>query len=1147
MVEKARWGGWTAFALVLVLAGGWEPERLGSLPAASWSWLFSTVVPHEQSSADNLLTQDGFFLAASDRAAFDRLPVKAAQPGSFCDTRNAGVARFAERPFAARQPRGERQTTVFSSRLYAAEPPAAAPVRQPEVMPQLGPIPDGQVLITIAEGFPAAERWLNEGESFPAETMRWQTHAFLLPRIPLRYDDWGIRAAWKAPLLLRMAADVELPPGSHRLLLRARALGRLWVDGQLVARTEPILKQPPNGEEPITPLTEPPLPGLRVAGYHQQEVISLFPLPGSSDSPAPDPEKENASNEAPSAATSRPVRVVLELIVGGKNLRSETGEVCVARQTADGKSYELLRPRVAEGQSPLSVLPLTDAAMEPVLATMRAELSRMDDQNRRQAAASQDLFWERRHAAARAWMAAQPPVNIPAATVIQAVPEARAEPLAEPAQHAEPAMAHPIDRFIAQKIVATRQAAAAVDDKLTAQFQTEVLPLLREHCFRCHGDKATGGLKLDSQEAAFQGGESMLPAVVPGRPESSELLARVRSDDASLRMPPTDVRLTDEQIGELERWIAAGAVWPGPPVPAESLQLAPLIADAAFVRRIYLDLLGLPPTAAEVEAFLQSTEPRKREKLVDQLLQDERHADHAMSFWLDILAENPTLLNASLNSTGPFRWFLYDALRDRRAVDRWVTELIMMRGGAHEGGSAGFAIAAENDAPLAAKGHILATAFLGIELQCARCHDSPYHSTKQRDLYALSAMLGRKTTTVPKTSRVPAAFFEAKARESLIRVTLKPDEPVPGEWPFVEETGIVNDQRLDPLMQDPSDSRERLAVLITGPGNQRFPRVMVNYLWKRLMGAGLVEPAHDWEGRQPSHPELLDWLASEFVMHNYDWQHVVRWIVTSAAYQREPWGQNFRAEAAVRFFQAPDRRRLSAEQIVDALHVATDSPMEVEELTFVHDGRRPVSNRLSLERPRRAWMFASLNNERDRPSLSLPRAQTVVDVLEAFGWTGSRQKPITDRESEANLLQPAVLANGTLTLRLTRAANASRVAQWGVEARSPEELVDFLFLQILNRKPTADERESLSSALADGFHERLVPPDQVIEPVPQPPLPLVTWFNHLRPDANQIQQEWERRIRLGPPADPRLQKAWREGYEDLVWSLINHREFVWLP
>ncbi|MCA9178062.1 MAG: DUF1553 domain-containing protein, partial [Planctomycetales bacterium] len=710
---------------------------------------------------------------------------------------------------------------------------------------------------------------------------------------------------------------------------------------------------------------------------------------------------------------------------------------------------------------------------------------------------------------------------------------------------------HPIDAFIDAKISAALQASAGVGRQQAEHFHAKVLPILRENCFRCHGEKDKGGLKLDSRAAALKSGESESPAVAPGDPDASELIARIRTSDESLRMPPTGKPLEAAQITLLEQWIKSGAEWPSPPLDPADVAYAPLLDDAAFLRRVYLDTVGVPPSGQEWLGWLGSESQAKqlnREQVVEQLLQDERIADHWVSYWLDLLAENPTLLNPALNSTGPFRWFLYDSLRDSKSFDRLVTELMMMRGGPHDGGSAGFAMAAENDSPFAAKGHIVASAFLGIELQCARCHDSPYHSTTQKDLYSLAAMMDRKSTTVPATSRVPVAFFEKnKSRESLIRATLKPDEPVAPSWPFAVATGVEDGPDIDRLMQTPSDSRERLAALITSPQNERFSRVIVNRLWKQLLGAGLVEPVHDWEGQTASHPELLDWLAQEFVSHDYDLKHVLRLILTSSAYQRAARGANREAPPTQRFFQAPDRRRLSAEQIVDSLHTVTGARLDVEELTFVHDGRRPISNRLTLGRPRRAWMFADLRNERDRPSLSLPRARTVADVLEAFGWSGSRQKPVTERDAEPNLLQPGVLANGALTMTLTRASLGSELAQRAVDAESPEALTEELFVRVLSRRPTPDEFAAFSTALKVGFRDRLVAADQVQPPASPPALPLVTWFNHLRPRANEIQQELERRVQLGPPPDPRLETAWREIYEDVVWSLVNHREFVWMP
>ena len=846
----------------------------------------------------------------------------------------------------------------------------------------------------------------------------------------------------------------------------------------------------------MTPVADPPLPGLRIAEHRQQEV----------------------GGEATVGADGK-CRVVLEIVVGGKAFRTDPGETCVAVQTGDGASYTLLRP--AGSDSP--PVALTDADVGAALVRLEATLAAFDDDNRRTAAASQEAFWTRRHAAAREWARRHPAPTPPANR------------------------AHPIDAFLAAKIERALADASKSSPAEARQFHGHVLPVLRDECFRCHGDKENGGLRLNSREAALKGGDSESHAVVPGNLEESELIRRIRSTDPGERMPPGAKPLTPAQIATLEAWVQAGAGWPAPPVAADDVAPPPVLGDAAFLRRVFLDTVGVLPTEQDARDFLRDPDPRKRGQIVDRLLADERWADHWMGYWQDVLAENPTLLNSSLNTTGPFRWYMHEALRDDKPLDRFVTELILLRGSPHEGGSAGFGIAADNDAPFAAKGLIVANAFLGIELQCARCHDSPYHSTKQRDLYALAAMFEQKPVTVPKTSRVPAAFFEGKPRDALIKVTLKPDEPIAPTWPFAEVTGCTDDASLAPLMQQPDNTRERLAALITASSNTRFAQVIVNRVWRRFMGAGFVEPAHDWEGHAASHPALLQWLSSEFITHNYALKHLARLILTSEVYQRSATGNNLTASPELRFFAAPDRRRLSAEQIVDSLFTAAGQPMDLEEITFDPDGRRPASNRLTLGVPRRAWMLASLANERDRPSLSLPRARAVTDVLEAFGWSGSRQSPRTDRETSANVLQPGVLANSATSVWLTRAAAGSGIADLAVAADTPGQLVDSLFLRYLSRLPEEAERTPLAEALAGGFDERVLPASEVSPPVPPERLPRVTWSNHLRSESSTIAYELERRARSGPPADPRLRPEWRELFEDVVWSVINLREFVWIP
>ena len=975
------------------------------------------------------------------------------------------------------------------------EPAAAKPA--PETMPALTDLPPARVVVTLHEAMPSHERWLLDDETWPAVTTRLETDEFLLPRLPLRYDAWGIRDAWKAPVLVRMAADVRLPAGRNVVLVRARGLSRLWIDGRAVARTEPI-KGSPSGEEPITPPAEPPLPGLHRAGHRLQEAIVEVDV-----------------------GPSGRARVVLEALAGGDKFRAEPGELTVAARSPDGRTYHLLR---AEG-STLPPLPMSEQRMRQALVDVEAQLQAFDDRARRTAAASRDRFWRRRHAAAQAWAEAHP---------APAVPVVKPQP------------ANPIDAFLRSKVERVQAAAAGVSVDEAKRFHATVLPILRDQCFRCHGDKVQGGLRLDSRATAVKAGDSERPAIVPGNAAASELLVRIRAGEDE-RMPPTGPGLTAEQIATLTKWIDAGAAWPVLPPTPEQTRFAPFVDDAAFLRRAYLDTVGVPPTEAEVRAFLADRATDKRSTLIDRLLADERYADHWMGYWQDVLAENPTMINATLNSTGPFRWFLYDALRDGKPLDRLVTELILLRGGPHDGGSAGFGLAAQNDAPYAAKGHIIASAFLGLELQCARCHDSPYHSTTQRDLYSLAAMFERKSTTVPKTSSVPAAFFEKKMRESLIQVTLKLGEPIAPKWPFAEVTGVAEESLPAELLENPHDSRERLAALVTAPANVRFAEVAVNRVWRRLMGAGFVEPVHDWEGRTPSHPELLRLLAHDFVAGGYDVRLLVRRIMTSDAYRREAVGRNLEADADRRFFNAPERRRLSAEQVVDSFFAAAGRPIEVEELTLDPDGRRPASNRNTFGRVRRAWMLVSLSNERDRPSLNLPLAAAVAEVMETFGWSAARQTPRTDRETAPNVLQPGALANSALTTWLTRAADGSSLADLAVEASTPEQLTDSIFLRFFGRFPTAAEHAVFVPALAEGFAERIVPAAERRPAEVWPLLPRVTWSNHLRSEANVIQQEWERRARQGPPADPRLRAAWREAYEDFVWSVVNQREFVWMP
>ncbi len=564
-----------------------------------------------------------------------------------------------------------------------------------------------------------------------------------------------------------------------------------------------------------------------------------------------------------------------------------------------------------------------------------------------------------------------------------------------------------------------------------------------------------------------------------------------------------------------------------------------LIDDASYLRRLTLDLIGLNPTPGQIERFYHDSPRTRRENVIDRLLNSPAWADHWVAYWQDVLAENPGLTKPNLNNSGPFRWYLHDAFSDNRSFDRIVTELILMEGSRHNGGTAGFGIAANNDVPMAAKAHILGTAFLGIEMKCARCHDSPYHQSTQRDLFEIAAMLERKPVAVPRSSSVTATPEQIAAMG--VTVTLKAGEAIPPRWPFNDllSRETVLQQK---IVRDPQNTREVLAAILTHPANKRFSRVIVNRLWKRLLGRGLVEPAEDWETGDASAPQLLDWLAQQFVRDRYDLKKLTRLIVTSNLYQRQVVESSSEQQ---KYFAGPSRKRLTAEQIVDSIYLAVGKKLPSERLTHNADGRQIWVNFIDLGRPKKSWEMVAISNERERPSMALPQAQSVVDLLSAYGWRGERQDPVTDRESTATALQPLALANGTLLNRAVDISDSGEIVEIALKAKSVEQLIDQFFLRILSRKPTAQEQKVYTALLSPGFESRVTGEKPAAAgPIFRSPL---TWSFHFDPEAANEGIRQQILAEQGDPPTKQLEEKWRERAEDALWALFNTPEFMFVP
>ena len=561
------------------------------------------------------------------------------------------------------------------------------------------------------------------------------------------------------------------------------------------------------------------------------------------------------------------------------------------------------------------------------------------------------------------------------------------------------------------------------------------------------------------------------------------------------------------------------------------------LTDLEFLRRLSLDVLGTVPSRETIQEFLNDSTASRRTVAIDRLLDDEGWADHWVAYWQDVLAENPNIVNPTLNNTGPFRFWIHESFMENKPFDRFVTELIRMEGAQLDGGPGGFELATANDVPMAAKSHLVAQAFLGIQMQCARCHDAPHHDVAQQDLFSIAAMLKRAPESVPKTSSIPLSPEELE--QMAVTVTLKPGSKVQPKWPFQE---LMDGTMPDWVLRDSKDTREHLAALITLPANARFSRVIVNRLWKRYLGFGLVETVEDWEHQEPRDERLLDWLADEFVASGYDVRHIARLIFNSEFYQQSAVSH----DSAIKFI-GPARRPLTAEQLVDSLFVASEKPYDAGLIAFDIDGARPAKVSLNLGTPRRSWMFTATSNERDRPGLAMPFAQPFVTFLEQFGWRGARQNPVTDRPDDLTALQPAEFLNGVLARRVHRLSDDHAFTKLAVDLDvTLDQLIDEIYLRLFTRFPQSAERKVVKQVLGKGFKKRLRLDEPIVRRAPNR-RGTVSWSNHLEEEATTIKVELEQVVRAGDPPTRRLQADWRERMEDVVWSLLSSPEFRFAP
>ncbi len=481
-------------------------------------------------------------------------------------------------------------------------------------------------------------------------------------------------------------------------------------------------------------------------------------------------------------------------------------------------------------------------------------------------------------------------------------------------------------------------------------FDHEIVPLLKKRCASCHtGPKRRGGLSMNTRAGFLAGGETG-PAIRIGKSGKSELIRRVLSDDRKRKMPPKGDRLTPKQVDLLVRWIESGAEWTDgfsfdkkhrraalaprrPDLPAGSEDANPidrllgtyfsskklepglLVSDRLFARRVYLDLLGVLPSPDDLAAFEKDKSPDKRTSLVDRLLANsDAYADHWLTFWNDALRNAYRGTGFIDGGRKQITGWLYRSLWENKPYDVFVRELIDPVGGS-EGFIKGIkwrGVVNESQRREIQAAQNVAQVFLGTNLKCASCHDSFVNHWKLTDAYAFSSVFADKPLELHRCDKPTGKTSEVRF--------------------LYPELGTIDASK--PRVE----RQKQLAALITKPENGRLARTIVNRLWARLLGRGLVEPLDDMDA-EPWSQDLLDWLAVDLVDHRYDLKHTLRRITTSRAYSLASVPGAEDEEASDFVFHGPLIKRLSAEQFVDAAFQLTGVEMSISGKMRKRDGR----------------------------------------------------------------------------------------------------------------------------------------------------------------------------------------------------------------
>ena len=671
-------------------------------------------------------------------------------------------------------------------------------------------------------------------------------------------------------------------------------------------------------------------------------------------------------------------------------------------------------------------------------------------------------------------------------------------------------------------------------------FETQVAPILVKRCLECHNARdANAGLVLITADRGLQGGDTG-PAWVPGKPADSTLLARVTAGE----MPPPRQGqprpLPEAEQQVLREWIAQGANWPAgrtldlfettndvragrdfwslqplrtDPVPPGShdnpidafiaarlepagLAPAPPASRETLLRRVMYDLVGLPPTRAEIERFVSDPDPWAYERLVDRLLASPQFGERWARHWLDLVRFAETC-GYERDQTKPFAWKYRDwvvrALNSDLPYDRFVLE--QLAGDELPDRTLDSVIATGflrlgtwNDEPndpqeykyerLEDLVHASSSAFLGISVKCARCHDHKFDPVSQEDYYRFAGafwpgaieprdgkLLGGPTAEELGYPEV-LGWADVRVNPPPLHLFRKgdPKQPLapvePGPLSFLPrfEHGDAAPAAEEGAARATTGRRLRLARWLIDPANPLTPRVIVNRLWQHHLGQGLVRSPNDFgfNGAPPTHPELLDWLAGQLLANGWRLKPLHRQIVLSQTYRQSALGadpeRGQRVDAANTLWWRSERRRRDAEGLRDALLSVTG---ELDPTVGGESFKPAIASEAleGLSRKSGAWQPSSAAAQRRRSLYIFSQRSLLPPLMTVFDFADTTL-PCAQRDVTTVAPQALALLNNEFVHERSTALARRVRAEAGEELAAQARMA---WQRALGRDPAADE------------------------------------------------------------------------------------------